>query len=242
MTTGEVCFNTAMTGYQEILTDPSYAGQIVTFTFPHIGNVGTNVEDVESSSAPAQSAAVGCIMRADITAPANYRSHSDLNVWLQDRKIVGLTGVDTRALTRYIRKHGMPNGTLVHDPSGVTDVANAIALAKEWSGLEGADLAHQVSTLTQFPYRDGAWHWPNGYSLGLNENGNRPHVVAIDFGIKSNILRLLIETGFDVTVVSDDVQLDSLQALNPDGVFLSNGPGDPAGDHRARRQHTEDNY
>lgn len=219
--TGEVCFNTSITGYQEILTDPSYAGQIVTFTFPHIGNVGTNEEDMEASAPAAR----GLIIRTDISNPANYRSAEHLDKWLKDQNIVGLAGIDTRALTRLIREKGMPNGIIAHDPSGEFDKAALLAEAKDFSGLEGLDLAITVATKEAYRWTGSRWDWENGYGEQLDP---RYKVVAIDYGVKNNILCCLASAGCDVTVVPPTMSADRILAMEPDGIFLSNGPGDPA--------------
>ncbi|MFC3302733.1 glutamine-hydrolyzing carbamoyl-phosphate synthase small subunit [Parvularcula lutaonensis] len=208
---GEVCFNTAMTGYQEILTDPSYAAQIVTFTFPHIGNVGVNDEDIENAAANAAIAARGAIVRADVTAPSNHRARMDLEAWMRRRGIIGLTGVDTRALTVRIREQGMPKGVIAHNPNGRFDRDRLIERAKAWHGLEGLDLAKEVSTERPFVI-----------------DGDGPHVVLLDFGVKRNILNRLKAAGCKVTVVPAKTGFDEIMAAKPDGVVLSNGPGDPA--------------
>ena len=223
---GEVCFNTAMTGYQEILTDPSYAGQIINFTFPHIGNVGTNPEDVETAcSAAAESGVRGCIIKADITEPANYRAAQHLDAWLKSHNIVGLSGIDTRALTRLIRENGMPNGVIVNDPDGNIDMDAALAKAKDFPGLVGMDLAKEVTCAQQYTSDETEWVWNQGYGT---QDAPKHHVVALDFGIKKNILRCLASSGCKVTVVPAHTSADDVLALNPDGIFLSNGPGDPA--------------
>jgi len=222
---GEVCFNTAMTGYQEILTDPSYAGQIVTFTFPHIGNVGANDEDVENASPASASAARGAVFRATPTSPSNYRARLDLSAWMKRRGVVGVAGVDTRALTARIRETGMPHGVVAHDPAGRFDIAALAKQAAEWSGLEGRDLASELSSLEAFKTEEGAWAWNAGYARGA---GSGPHVVVIDYGVKSNILRRLAAEGCRFTVVPAKSSLEEILALDPAGVVLSNGPGDPA--------------
>lgn len=222
---GEVCFNTAMTGYQEILTDPSYASQIVTFTFPHIGNVGVNSEDIENASPAAATAARGAIFRCAITSPSNYRSQLDFPAWLKRRGIIGVAGVDTRALTADIREHGMPHAVIAHHPNGVFDEAALIAKARAWSGLEGRDLAKEVSTLQSYSHTETAWRWDRGYG---RSTGAGPHVVVVDYGVKRNILRLLAEQGARVTVVPATASYDDIMEKRPDGVVLSNGPGDPA--------------
>ncbi len=221
---GEVCFNTAMTGYQEILTDPSYAGQIITFTFPHIGNIGVNDEDVESVNA-ASSGARGVVLKASITDPSNWRAARHLDQWLKARGIVGLAGIDTRALTALIRTGGMPNAVIAHAPDGVFDVDALKAEAAAWPGLVGMDLVPMVTSSQRYDWDETAWTWPEGY--GRREN-DWAHVVAIDFGIKRNILRLLADAGAKVTVLPATATAEDVLALKPDGVFLSNGPGDPA--------------
>ena len=222
---GEVCFNTAMTGYEEILTDPSYAGQIITFTFPHIGNVGTNEEDIESVNMAARPGACGVILHTDITSPSNYRATRGLDEWLKARGIVGLAGIDTRALTALIREKGMPNAVIAHAPDGKFDLDALKKEAREWPGLVGMDLVPQVTSGQRFTWDETEWVWGKGY--GRVENPEF-HVVAIDYGIKRNILRLLAGAGCKVTVVPAKTSADDIMALKPDGVFLSNGPGDPA--------------
>jgi carbamoyl-phosphate synthase small subunit len=222
---GEVCFNTAMTGYEEILTDPSYAGQIITFTFPHVGNVGTNEEDIESVNAAAATGARGVILHTAITDPANYRATRHLDLWLRARGIVGLAGIDTRALTSLIRQKGMPNAVIVHEPSGKFDLAALKKEATAWPGLVGMDLVPMVTAGQRFTWDETPWVWGKGY--GRQDNPEF-HVVAIDYGIKRNILRLLAGCGCKVTVVPAQTAAEDILALEPDGVFLSNGPGDPA--------------
>ena len=222
---GEVCFNTAMTGYQEILTDPSYAGQIVTFTFPHIGNVGTNDEDVETSNLAASASVRGIIVHAPVTDPSNYRADGELNSWLKARGIVGLCGVDTRALTAFIRENGMPNAVIAHSPSGDFDVEALRAMARQWPGLEGMDLVPTVTAAQRYAWTQAAWRPGQGFRTAADGAYN---VVAIDYGIKRNILRLLTEAGCAVTVVPAETSAEAILALRPDGVILSNGPGDPA--------------
>ena len=217
-----VCFNTAMTGYQEILTDPSYAGQIVCFTFPHIGNVGANVDDMEAKT----TAVRGLIVKARPTAPSNYRSATPLPDWLAARGIVGLAGIDTRRLARMIRENGMPNGVIAHAPDGVFDIEALKAEARAWPGLEGMDLAKDVTTTQTHGWDETPWHWNEGYAA--REGAAKFKVVAMDFGIKSNILRELAGIGADVVVVPANATADEVLRHNPDGVFLSNGPGDPA--------------
>ncbi len=221
---GEVCFNTAMTGYQEILTDPSYADQIVTFTFPHIGNVGTNPEDNETLG-ERPPAARGCVLKADVTDPSNWRAKAHFAAWLKDSGIIGICGVDTRALTALIREKGMPNAVIAHDPEGNFDIGALKRRAAEWPGIAGADLAARVSVTEPREWTQPTWSWPEGY--GAPEQA-RFHVVAIDYGIKKNILRCLADVGCRVTVVPAATSADDILALEPDGVFLSNGPGDPA--------------
>lgn len=207
-TTGEICFNTGMSGYQETLTDPSYAGQIITFTFPHIGNVGTNDEDTEAR----HPAVRGLIIREDITEPENWRSQKGLNDWLAAHNIPGICHVDTRSLTRHIRDKGAPNAVICHAPDGDFDLPALYEEAKNWQGLEGMDLAKDVTC--KAPYQ-----W--------NKTGKH-HVVAVDFGAKHNILRCLENAGCQVTVVPAHTAANDILALKPDGIFLSNGPGDPA--------------
>ena len=222
---GEVCFNTAMTGYEEILTDPSYAGQIITFTFPHIGNVGTNEEDIETVNMAATPGARGVILRTAITGPSNYRATRHLDQWLKARGIVGLSGVDTRALTALIREKGMPNAVVTHEPSGNFDVDALKKEAREWPGLVGMDLVPTVTSGQRFIWDETPWRWGEGYG---RQSAPEFHVVAIDYGIKRNILRLLASVGCKVTVVPATTSAEDIIALDPDGVFLSNGPGDPA--------------
>ncbi|WP_417617679.1 glutamine-hydrolyzing carbamoyl-phosphate synthase small subunit [Parasphingorhabdus sp.] len=261
---GEVCFNTAMTGYQEVMTDPSYAGQIVTFTFPHIGNTGTNDEDVEAD----EPHALGCIVREDITAPSNFRDQKPFDQWMAEQGRIGISGVDTRALTRRIREAGAPNAVIAHDPEGKFDIDELLAKARAWAGLEGMDLAKEVTGhQTKLWEQGGTWQLGHGYakmeeleassaplgssavetqdgegkglSTSLETNGDdpklvkvraneRPHVVAIDYGAKRNIFRNLVKAGAKVTVVPAETSFDEVMALKPAGVFLSNGPGDPA--------------
>jgi len=223
---GEVCFNTAMTGYQEILTDPSYAGQIVTFTFPHIGNVGANEEDMETVNAAASSGVRGCVLRTDITDPANWRATRSFDQWLKARGIVGIAGIDTRALTARIRERGMPNGIVAHDANGVFDLAALKAEAAALPSMAGLDLVPMVTTGQSFTWNETAWHPGQGYG---HRDGDAPfHVVAIDYGIKRNILRLLAEEGCRLTVLPATATAEDVLSRRPDGVFLSNGPGDPA--------------
>ncbi|OJU05470.1 MAG: carbamoyl phosphate synthase small subunit [Rhizobium sp. 63-7] len=223
----EVCFNTALTGYEEILTDPSYLGQIVTFTFPHIGNVGTNEDDIEDLTPAARHGAVGVIFKADITEPSNYRAVKHLDAWLKARGIIGLCGIDTRALTAWIRENGMPNAVIAHDPSGVFDIEALKAEAKAWSGLEGLDLAKVASSGQSSQWTEKPWVWNEGHGT-LDAADAKYHIVAVDFGVKRNILRLFTGLDCKVTVVPATTGTEEILALKPDGVFLSNGPGDPA--------------
>lgn len=222
---GEVCFNTSITGYQEILTDPSYADQIICFTFPHIGNVGTNLEDEEAASPQSMSAAKGAIFRAPITAPSNYRSEEHLNDWLIHRGIIGLSGIDTRALTSRIRDNGMPNGIIAHSADGEFDIAELTAKAKTWQGLIGADLAAELTTEKGYETTMQGWSWENHHS---NHPNPTKHIVLIDYGVKSNIVRRLGSEGIRCTVVPGTTAAADILAHKPDGVVLSNGPGDPA--------------
>ena len=240
---GEVCFNTAMTGYQEVMTDPSYAGQIITFTFPHIGNVGANADDIEALNPHA----LGCVLREDITQPSNFRATQNFDAWLKSNGRIGISGVDTRALTRRIRMNGAPNGVIAHDAKGAFDIDALLARARAWPGLEGMDLAKDVSARQTYKWDEGLWKLGTGYarpstSRGTNdfsEQGSpssfvssevetRPHVVAIDYGIKRNILRNLVDAGARVTVLPARATFEEIMAHEPDGLFLSNGPGDPA--------------
>jgi carbamoyl-phosphate synthase small subunit len=252
---GEVCFNTAMTGYQEIMTDPSYAAQIVTFTFPHIGNVGANSEDEEAGNPHA----LGCIVREDVTKASNWRAGTGFDQWMKTNGRIGLSGVDTRALTRRIRERGAPNAVIAHRKDGVFDVDELAALARDWPGLEGMDLARGVSTLQSYRWDAGLWRLGQGYAQPVplplaggarggpvgtdgaptsgivpthnpsrSREGGRRRVVAIDYGIKRNILRNLIDAGADVTVVPATASFEDIMAHDPQGLFLSNGPGDPA--------------
>ncbi|WP_293858898.1 glutamine-hydrolyzing carbamoyl-phosphate synthase small subunit [uncultured Alsobacter sp.] len=222
---GEVCFNTAMTGYEEILTDPSYAGQIVTFTFPHVGNVGTNEEDVETVNMASASGVRGVVLHTVITEPANWRATRHFDQWLKARGIVGIAGLDTRALTALIREKGMPNAVVVHAPDGVFDVAALRARAAALPSMDGLDLVPMVTSSQRFSWDETSWELGRGYGR-LEEP--RHHVVAIDYGVKRNILRLLADRGCKVTVVPATATAEEIMALAPDGVFLSNGPGDPA--------------
>ncbi|HLH11752.1 MAG TPA: glutamine-hydrolyzing carbamoyl-phosphate synthase small subunit [Methylovirgula sp.] len=222
---GEVCFNTAITGYQEILTDPSYAGQIVTFTFPHIGNVGTNEEDIETANLAAAAAACGVVIHAPITDPSNHRATRHLDQWLKARGIVGLCGIDTRALTSLIREKGMPNAVIAHARDGKFDLPALKAKAAAWPGLVGMDLVPQVTSTQRANWDETSWQPERGYG---RQDAPKYHVVAIDYGIKRNILRLLADAGCAVTVVPATASAEEIAALKPDGIFLSNGPGDPA--------------
>lgn len=223
---GEVCFNTAMTGYQEILTDPSYMAQIIAFTFPHVGNVGTNLDDVEQMSGAAETSARGAIFRDVPTVPANWRADSDLAGWMSRRGVIGLAGVDTRALTRGIRERGMPHGVIAHDPNGRFDLEALVAKARQWTGLVGLDLAKDASCLQPFVYGEGLWTWPEGYAPPASEP--RFEVVVMDYGVKRNILRALVGVGAKVTVVPASTSAEDVLARKPHGVLLSNGPGDPS--------------
>jgi carbamoyl-phosphate synthase small subunit len=225
---GEVCFNTAMTGYQEILTDPSYAGQIITFTFPHIGNVGTNDEDIETVNLAATPGARGVILHSAIPNPSNYRASRHLDQWLKARGIIGLAGIDTRALTSLIRTKGMPNAVIAHAADGRFDLEALRKEAREWPGLVGMDLVPMVTAGQRFTWDETPWQWNVGY--GRRDGSAEPpfNVVAIDYGIKRNILRLLANAGCAITVVPATTPAQDILDLAPDGVFLSNGPGDPA--------------
>ena len=220
---GELCFNTSITGYQEIMTDPSYAGQIITFTFPHIGNVGTNLDDVEADSP----FALGCVVRQDVTAPSNFRNVEPFDTWMKEKGRIGLAGVDTRALTRMIREKGAPNAVIAHDPEGKFDIAALAEKAARWPGLEGMDLAIEVTGQESRLWKDGPWTLSTGYALG-EAGDERPQVVAIDYGAKNNIFRNLVKAGARVTVLPATASYEDVMELKPDGVFLSNGPGDPA--------------
>ena len=221
---GEVVFNTAMTGYQEILTDPSYMSQILAFTFPHVGNVGVNVEDVEQMGGGAETAAVGAVFRDLPTDPANWRADGSFDVWMKRRGVVGLAGVDTRALTKMIRDKGAPHAVIAHDPEGRFDLDALAAQARAWTGLVGLDLAKPASTLQAFEWNEGVWDWPEGYPTVAGGKS----VVVVDYGVKRNILRALASTGAKITVVPATTSAEDILARDPDGVVLSNGPGDPA--------------
>ena len=218
---GEVCFNTSITGYQEILTDPSYAGQIITFTFPHIGNVGANPEDIETVTPAAR----GLVIRTPITEPANYRATQSLDAWLRSHGIVGLSGVDTRKLTRHIRDKGAPTGVIAYRPDGDLDIGAMRDEARAWPGLEGMDLAKEVTCRQSYAWTETVWRRETGYG---RQQTPRFHVVAVDYGAKRNILRMLAEHGCRVTVVPATATTEDILRHEPDGIFLSNGPGDPA--------------
>jgi carbamoyl-phosphate synthase small subunit len=222
---GEVCFNTAMTGYQEILTDPSYAGQIVTFTFPHIGNVGANTEDIETANLAASSGVLGCVLKAEITQASNYRAGQSFDDWLRARGIIAITGVDTRALTALIREKGMPNAVIAHAPDGKFDLDALKRKAAEFPGMVGLDLAKDVTCGQSYAWDETEWHWGKGYG---RQTAPRYHVVAIDYGLKRNILRKLAGAGCKLTVLPATATAEEVLERRPDGVFLSNGPGDPA--------------
>ncbi|MCC6002569.1 MAG: glutamine-hydrolyzing carbamoyl-phosphate synthase small subunit [Pararhodobacter sp.] len=221
VTVAELVFNTAMTGYQEIMTDPSYAGQVVTFTFPHVGNVGVNSDDDEA----AEPVAAGMVVKWDPTEPSNWRASAPLTDWLEKRGRIGIGGIDTRRLTRAIRQQGAPHVALAHDPEGNFDIEALIARARGWKGLVGVDLAREVSCAQSYRWNEMRWAWPQGYQP---QTDPQHRVVAIDYGAKRNILRCLASAGCDVTVLPATATAEEVLALNPDGVFLSNGPGDPA--------------
>ena len=220
-TVAELCFNTAMTGYQEIMTDPSYAGQVVTFTFPHIGNTGVTSEDDEHADPIAQ----GMIVKWDPTEPSNWRMTQDLTSWMQSRNRIGMGGIDTRRLTRAIRQQGAPHVAIAYDPEGNFDIATLVQKARDFAGLEGVDLAKDVTCAQSYRWNETRWAWPDGFGT---QTAPRHKVVAVDFGAKRNILRCLASAGCDVTVLPATATAADVLALNPDGVFLSNGPGDPA--------------
>jgi len=220
---GELCFNTAMTGYQEVMTDPSYAKQVIAFTFPHIGNVGANDEDIEALEAHA----LGCLVRDPVTAPSNYRAGEDFASWMRKRGRIGISGVDTRALTKLVREEGPPTVAIAHSARGEFDLEKLQKMAADWPGLEGMDLAKEVSRLQVERWTGGKWAWGKGYDLG-GDDPRKPHVVAVDYGSKRNIFRSLCEAGARVTVVPATASFDEIMAHKPDGFFLSNGPGDPA--------------
>ena len=223
---GEVCFNTAMTGYQEILTDPSYAAQIVTFTFPHIGNVGANAEDVETVDLAHSAGAVGAIFGQPVTAPSNFRADASFSDWLARRGIVALYGIDTRALTALIRERGMQNAVIAHAPDGKFDIEALKKKAAQWPGVDGMDLVPSVGAKERYDWNETTWRLGAGY--GARDGKAKFRVVAIDYGVKRNILRLLAEQGCEVIVAPATATSAQILALEPDGVFLSNGPGDPA--------------
>lgn len=218
---GELVFNTAMTGYQEILTDPSYAGQIITFTFPHIGNVGINREDVEAPDISVR----GIVLRSAISEPSNWRSTAHLADWLEQYGIIAITGIDTRRLTRHLRDHGSQNAILHHDPSGELDIERMRAAAREIPQMLGQDLAPEASRGDYHEWRQGNWKFGRGYQTG---SGTGPHIVVIDYGVKNNIMRHLAERGCRVTSMAAMVSAEQIRVLKPDGVVLANGPGDPA--------------
>jgi carbamoyl-phosphate synthase small subunit len=220
---GELCFNTAMTGYQEVMTDPSYAKQVIAFTFPHIGNVGANDEDVEAAEAHA----LGCLVREVVTEPSNYRANQGFADWMRKWGRIGIAGVDTRALTKLVRTEGPPTIAIAHSPSRQFDLEKLQRMAADWPGLEGMDLAKEVSRLQVERWSGGKWEWGQGYEMGGDEPG-RPHVVAVDYGSKRNIFRNLVKAGARVTVVPATATFEEIMAHEPDGFFLSNGPGDPA--------------
>jgi carbamoyl-phosphate synthase small subunit len=220
---GELCFNTAMTGYQEVMTDPSYAKQVIAFTFPHIGNVGANDEDVEAAEAHA----LGCLVREVVTEPSNYRANEGFAEWMRKWGRIGIAGVDTRALTKLVRTEGPPTIAVAHREDGKFDLDALQRMAAEWPGLEGMDLAKEVSRLQVERWSGGKWEWGQGYEMGGDEPG-RPHVIAVDYGSKRNIFRNLVKAGARVTVVPATATFEEIMAHEPDGFFLSNGPGDPA--------------
>ena len=220
-TQAELCFNTAMTGYQEIMTDPSYAGQIVTFTFPHIGNVGVNPEDDETADPVAN----GMVVKWDPTEPSNWRTTEKLAPWLERRGRIGIGGLDTRRLTRAIRQQGAPHVALAHNPDGTFDLEELVATARAFPGLEGLDLAKEVTCAQSYQWDEMRWAWPDGYT---KRQGKGHKVVAVDYGAKRNILRCLASAGCDVIVLPATATAEDVLAHNPDGLFLSNGPGDPA--------------
>ncbi|MDX2237834.1 MAG: glutamine-hydrolyzing carbamoyl-phosphate synthase small subunit [Hyphomonadaceae bacterium] len=222
---GEVCFNTAMTGYQEILTDPSYAAQIIAFTFPHVGNVGANPADVEASSPAAERAARGAVFRAAPTEPSNWRAAGTFSSWLQVRGVIGLSGIDTRALTHHIRDRGMPNGVIAHAADGRFDIPALIAQAQAWSGLDGVDLAKDVTCAQTYVVEEGRWRWPDG---APRLEAPAFTVAVLDYGVKRNILRALGDVGARAVVLPATATAEDVLAHQPDGVLWSNGPGDPA--------------
>ena len=223
---GELCFNTAMSGYQEILTDPSYMGQIVTFTFPHIGNTGVNFEDLEQMGGGAETSARGAVFRDLPTPAANWRAASDLAGWMMRRNLIGLAGVDTRALVKRLRDGGAVNAVIAHAADGRFDLDALLAQARAWPGLTGMDLAKTASTLQSFTFDEGLWGWPDGYDKPVEPP--KYEVVVLDYGVKRNILRALTSVGARATVVPADTSAEEVLARKPDGIVLSNGPGDPA--------------
>ena len=220
ITVGELCFNTSMTGYQEILTDPSYAGQIITFTFPHIGNVGTNDEDIEADKPYCN----GLVIREDITSPANWRATKHLQDWLEESGLVGISNVDTRRLTRHIRDKGACNAAIAYVKDGEIDIDYLKSVANGHASMEGLDLAKDVTCSAPYHWQEGGWDLTSGYA---KRSEFKHKVVALDFGIKKNILRCLADVGCDVTVVPAETSVEDIMSYNPDAVFLSNGPGDP---------------
>ena len=220
---GELCFHTAMTGYQEIMTDPSFARQVVAFTFPHIGNVGANAEDVEARDPHA----LGCIVREAVTGPSSFRAETDFPTWMRDNGRIGVAGLDTRALTRLVRKEGPPSIVIAHRADGQFDLDALRKMAADWPGLEGMDLAKDVSREQLEEWSGGRWELGQGYKIG-GDDKKRPHVVAIDYGAKRNIFRNLVEAGARVTILPATAKFDEVMSHEPDGFFLSNGPGDPA--------------
>ena len=218
---GEICFNTSLTGYQEVMTDPSYAGQIVNFTFPHIGNVGTNDEDNECL----EPAARGMIVREDLTLPSNWRAQQNLDAWLKEKNLPGISNIDTRALTRHIRDNGAPNGVIAYNAAGEFDLDALYSQAKQFPGLDGLDLAKDVTCTKPYDWNESLWSLKGGYGA---QDAPIKKVVAVDFGAKRNILRCLANAGCDVTVVPAQTSAEDILAMKPDGVFLSNGPGDPS--------------
>ncbi|XCD38926.1 glutamine-hydrolyzing carbamoyl-phosphate synthase small subunit [Candidatus Liberibacter asiaticus] len=223
----EICFNTSLTGYQEILTDPSYLGQIVNFTFPHIGNVGVNSEDFESISRKNFKGAVGLVIKAEITEPSNYRANMHFDAWLKSCGIIGLSGIDTRALTVWIRDYGVSNSVIAHHPDGQFDLEDLKERAKNWSGLKGAELAKHVTVSHRRDWSEKIWKWGEETSF-LKSSDAKYHVVCIDYGIRSNLLRVLSSLGCRITIVGAETSYKDIMSLQPDGVLLSNGPGDPA--------------
>jgi carbamoyl-phosphate synthase small subunit len=222
---GELCFNTSMTGYQEITTDPSYAGQIITFTFPHIGNTGINMQDIETQKPSVR----GVVLREQITSPSNWRAAGHLEDWLERINLIGISGLDTRALTIRIRDLGAPNAVIAHDRNGQFDLEALKVKAREWPGLEGMDLALDVTCPAPYEWTEGAWKWyPQKHAAYTKPNHAKHHVIAIDYGAKHNILRCLVNASCRVTVVPATTSAEEIFKLKPDGVFLSNGPGDPA--------------